>query len=488
MTSQNLLRLTALGLAGYWSMVGCDSAAPRRLEIPADARPIGAESLRSGSSDETHSARAQYEQPHMTRPARITRLNSGGDETTSSIREPNADVVEVETSPESTHRSQFVPIVMPAPAPQPAIEPAPLLPSKATFRASLAEGPQLMTPSRPVLKTGLGVRESEVKSQVTGDTGQRWESIEQRSSITTFYAPSKSQQPQPAGQAAAMQVVSQRAMQIADKASALADRGMLYSARTELWKALELIAQALDAQEADARHGSALAAAVTALDEARELAQATALPGENANVAVIAASHRTPHLESFQALSRSPIVAQQQYFAQAQQHLAIAAGNLPAASQILYRLGRLQSAIAALDADPLSLHGPQSMVFHQSALAVDSKNWLAANELGVLYARYGQLPESRQLLVHSVTVHPHLEGWHNLAIVHRRLGEADLAARAESEWRLLAQRTGKSRTDAAEMVRWVDPKAFASTGGPEVHWPAEVAVKSTANASSPLRR
>jgi hypothetical protein len=85
---------------------------------------------------------------------------------------------------------------------------------------------------------------------------------------------------------------------MAEKASDLADRGMLYSARTELWKALELIAQAVDAQEAGNEHSSALSAALTALEEARELAQGSTRPGEKANVAVIAASHRTPMLES----------------------------------------------------------------------------------------------------------------------------------------------------------------------------------------------
>ena len=37
-------------------------------------------------------------------------------------------------------------------------------------------------------------------------------------------------------------------------------------------------------------------------------------------------------------------------------------------------------------------------VFHQAALATDGGNWLAANELGVLFARYGQLAQARQIL------------------------------------------------------------------------------------------
>jgi tetratricopeptide (TPR) repeat protein len=285
-----------------------------------------------------------------------------------------------------------------------------------------------------------------------------------------------------------MQVVSQRAMQIADRGSALAERGMLFSARTELLKALQLIAQALDAQEASTQHSAALAAGLTALEEACEFSHAANRPAEATDVAVIAASHRTPLLQSFESMSNSPIVAQQQYFSQAQAQLTLAAGGVAAASQILYRLGRLQTALSIHDADPLALHGPRSLVYHQAAMATDSGNWLAANELGVLLARYGQLPEARQLLVHSVTVHPHLEGWHNLSVVHRRLGEADLASRAENEWKLLAQQSGKSRTRSNQMVQWVDTKTFASSGGGDVHWPATVAAKPAASSVSPVRR
>jgi hypothetical protein len=171
-------------------------------------------------------------------------------------------------------------------------------------------------------------------------------------------------------------------------------------------------------------------------------------------------------------------VAQQQYFGFAQQQLAIAGGGLKASSDILYRLGRLQTAMAAHDSDPASLHGPQAIVFHQAALATDTNNWLAANELGVLYARYGQLPQARQLLVQSVTIHPHRQGWQNLAVILRRLGESDLAQRAEAEVQLLEKQRGQME-NANEVVRWVDTKTFSATGGGETNWPVTVAAKTT---------
>jgi tetratricopeptide (TPR) repeat protein len=285
-----------------------------------------------------------------------------------------------------------------------------------------------------------------------------------------------------------MQVVSQRAMQMADQATAMANRGMLYSAQTELIQSLAMIAQALDVQTGASRHGTALNAGMMALSEAREFAATNVRGGEPVNIGAIAAGHRTPVLRSHTGTELSPVVAQQQYFGYAQNQLAVAAGNVAAGSQILYRLGRLQTAMAAHDTDPQALREPQAIVFHQAALATDRGNWLAANELGVLYARYGQLAEARQLLIHSVTVHSNLEGWHNLSVVHRRLGEADLAQKASTEWQLLAKQTGKTRSDGTEMVRWVDPQTFAASHAADARWPASTAARPIAAAQGSVRR
>jgi tetratricopeptide (TPR) repeat protein len=288
----------------------------------------------------------------------------------------------------------------------------------------------------------------------------------------------------------ALQIVTQRAMQMADQASTTAQRGMFFSARSELLQALQLVAQALDVQEGNVHHAAALAAGLTALKEARDFALSSNQPDNCANASIIAGNHRTPLLRDIGSPQMSPVVAQQQYFGYAQSQFVLATGGMPAASQILYRLGRLQTAMAVHDADPLALHAPQAIVFHQAALATDGNNWLAANELGVLYARYGQLAEARQLLVYSVNLHPHNEGWHNLALVHRRLGESDLAERAEAERQLLVQKRAKSPDNASNIIRWVDPKAFAASGGPDIQSPADqrYTVAPTAASAAPARR
>jgi hypothetical protein len=182
----------------------------------------------------------------------------------------------------------------------------------------------------------------------------------------------------------------------------------------------------------------------------------------------------------------TPVIAQQQYFAYAQEQLIAASGGLPVSSQILYRLGRLQTAEPGQESDSQALGGARAMVFQQAALAVDGGNYLAANELGVLLARYGQLQEAKQLLLRSVAIKPQVESWHNLAVVHRRLGEADLAARAENE-RDLARRSAPGRA-ASDLVRWVDPPTFAAAGGPDVPWPETQAPQLSSSPEAGKRR
>ena len=292
--------------------------------------------------------------------------------------------------------------------------------------------------------------------------------------------------PLPAVRPDAMRGVAQQAQVISDRGLAMAQRGMLFAGRAELTKALQLIAQSLDMQIGTNTHAAALASGLAALQEAGDFAVASERQPA-VDVASVAQTHQTPLLKG-QAGSFSPVVVQQQYYGFAQSQLIAATGGQPVASQVLYRLGRLQTALAAHDASPQALHGPQAIVFHQAALAVDGRNYLAANELGVLLARYGQLETARDLLVRSVSIHPQVETWHNLSVVHRRLGETELAQKADRERELLAQKSGGGATRAGEFVRWVDTRTFASAGGGDTPWPEATAVKAAATSTPGQRR
>jgi tetratricopeptide (TPR) repeat protein len=303
-------------------------------------------------------------------------------------------------------------------------------------------------------------------------------------------APAATQQPPAASlpvapRPPAMQPVSEQASTMSRRAYAMAQKGMLFSAKRELVQALQLVAQARDVQAGATIHSRALAKGLTALKEAEDFSP-SASRGGPIDVSNVARGHRTTILKSGADLT--PVVAQQQYFAYAQQQLALAAGSEPGASHALYTLGKIHSAMSAEGSAAQSLDGPRAMVFYQAALAVDSRNYLAANELGVLLARYGQLQEARRALVHSVSTRPHAQGWQNLTVVHRRLGETELARLAENERDLLAKNpSAATPAGADQFIQWVDPQTFASRGTHQQDWPSPTTAAASPNSSQPRR-
>ena len=58
---------------------------------------------------------------------------------------------------------------------------------------------------------------------------------------------------------------------------------------------------------------------------------------------------------------------------------------------------------------------------------MDQTNSLAINELGVLLARCGQLEDAAQVLTQGLSIAPQPQMWHNLAMIHEKLGNAALA-------------------------------------------------------------
>jgi hypothetical protein len=361
-------------------------------------------------------------------------------------------------------RSQFVPLELSPPAQAIVDSPPPPLPVQPTFdppAEAPPSGPDL-APAQPMLDIRQGPQPNPPapEHEVVAPQSSPWQIRD--------WSPPPAARTHPAAPPPihheAMTAVQQRAKEISDRGFIMAQRGMLYAGRAELIKSLQLMAQALDVHEGTAVHATALASGLAALEEARDFVTSAVRPG-GVNVAEIATNHQTALLKDASSPDAlSPVVAQQQYFAHAQAQLALAVGGQPVSSQTLYRLGRLQTVLAAHDADAQALHAPKAMVFHQAALMVDGANYLAANELGVLLARYGQLNDARRLLVHSVSIYPQAETWHNLAVVHERMGETDLARRAEHERELLVQHTRSMiARQAADLVRWVDPPTFAKS-------------------------
>jgi tetratricopeptide (TPR) repeat protein len=275
--------------------------------------------------------------------------------------------------------------------------------------------------------------------------------------------PAQAELPQPAGQPVAS--VGQQVVLMNQKALRLAERGALYSARAELLEALRMVAQSRDARSGGTACVSALDAALTALEESNDFSSPWGARQASLPLADIIRPHKTPVLKRIDTSQLSGLAASQHYLAYAQQQLALAAGPSPIAAESFYLLGKVHAHLAGESAGAPAAHTPCAMVFHQAALAADPQHSQAANELGVLLARFGELTAARKMLLTSVRSSPTASAWHNLATVHERLGEFDLAKRARYEAELIGGKSPRQRS--GQTVEWIDAAAFAAQSPPE---------------------
>ncbi|MFV1967473.1 MAG: hypothetical protein ACC628_18755 [Pirellulaceae bacterium] len=283
--------------------------------------------------------------------------------------------------------------------------------------------------------------------------------------------------------------VATQADAVMARAFALAEKGALYSARSELERALRLVGQAVDASSRTSRHSQLLKEGFQALKEADDFLGKRRSLDAGIDVRAIVATHRTPVLKGRDVSQTPAVVAMQHYYTFAQERMARAASGAPPASRLLYGLGKIHVAISEQNSSTATMHGPKAMAFHRAALMVDPTNYRAANELGVLLARFGQLEEARSVLQHSATMRPVAETWHNLSKVHERLGETNLAQRARYELSLAQQRTvTASGATGSSLVQWVDPRTFSTMGyvGAPESVPAHAAPPKTAEKPSPF--
>ncbi|QDU76655.1 hypothetical protein Pan97_37090 [Bremerella volcania] len=260
----------------------------------------------------------------------------------------------------------------------------------------------------------------------------------------------------------ALLAVRGRMATLVDHGLILAQRGAYYSARAEFIQALRLATQTLDTAEKSHHHSDALADAIAALDEAGEFIPAGAQLEANVDLNLVVDAHRTPVLKNKNLEYETALTAAQAYFAYAQERLNVACGGMPETARALVGLGRIQQYLNSTTGDNRTLVGPRSIAFFQTALAVDGSNFEAANELGVLLARYGQLEDAKQALLQGIKASPRAEIWQNLASVHQSLGEVEMARRASLEAEAAHQ---FAKTNAGlDAVRWVSPEQMAQNG------------------------
>ncbi len=259
--------------------------------------------------------------------------------------------------------------------------------------------------------------------------------------------------------------LNQQVQQVGARGWRLAERNALFASRQKFEEALQLAAHGIDGQLGGNRHGRALADAFLAFKEAEDFATRPDDILAERDVARLTQLHRTPVLKN-----GSPgipnVMALQAYYRYGRQQLVLAMGPLPAAADALHGLGKVHTFLAKEEGATNELHFARAIAYQQSALDINPRQSRAAHELGVLLAMHGQWQDARQALIKSLRTQPRPETWHNLAIVHQRLGEGDLAQRAEWERAQLAGPASPQTSAIASGVQWIDPSQFARQSMP----------------------
>jgi len=237
----------------------------------------------------------------------------------------------------------------------------------------------------------------------------------------------------------------------------LARRGATLTARAEFVQALRILADAMDEARGCTAHRDALARGLSAIEESGDFLSDGARLERNRTVAETVAGHRTPILRGIDADQLTATAAYERYLDYAQEQLGAAARGEPVASMALYGLGR---SVVAASQDRGS--SGEAAVCYQAALSIDRRNFLAANELGVLLARRGDYRAARQQLVASWEEGHHAATLKNLVAVHHKLGEVQLARKAEKL--LVAMTASRPVASGAQPgIRWTDAASFAKT-------------------------
>ncbi len=189
----------------------------------------------------------------------------------------------------------------------------------------------------------------------------------------------------------AMEMIARQADEKVREGMDLADRGSCFAARADFIAALRLLAQGLDNDEGSTRHSQSLGAALTAMKEAQDFLPAPGKVEGELELAPIVAGHRTPLLKNVPPQYLQAMRAMKQYFSFAQEQLCLAAGHEVSGSMALRSLGKLHAAMADKGNPEMALPEAKAITFYQAAMLVCPRNYMAANDLGVLLAAQERL-------------------------------------------------------------------------------------------------
>jgi Flp pilus assembly protein TadD len=184
------------------------------------------------------------------------------------------------------------------------------------------------------------------------------------------------------------------------------------------------------------------------------------------NMPLIVDAHRTPVLKGRPLENVMLLVAQRIYLTYAQVQLAAAGGDQSVASLALHGLGKICITPAQMNGPQVRIAEAKAVVYFQAAVMIEPRNFLSANELGVLLAKFGRLEDARHAVEQSVANSNSPTAWRNLATINERLGDQQKAAicRQRVETALAQARPGAGTAGNSQfMVRWVDQETFAQS-------------------------
>lgn len=252
--------------------------------------------------------------------------------------------------------------------------------------------------------------------------------------------------------------IAHKAVHNIEYGKSLSRRGAAYAARQEFYSSLRILAQAHDTQAGGTNYTLALRDGIIALKEAEDFIVSDTETQIGLNVSAVIEGHSTKIISAAEAGNMTAIEAMQRYFSFASHQMRIASGQNVVAAEAFYCLGKLHTVQAKFGANPSKLDIAKAIVFHQTAMEADNSNFRSANELGVLLANSGRLQESQNMLKRSLQIQQLPQAWQNLAVVHQRSGQPQLAQLAHQEY-LIASKSlaGGNNLDT---IRWVEPTNF----------------------------
>ncbi|MDP1563515.1 MAG: hypothetical protein Q8M16_19210 [Pirellulaceae bacterium] len=251
--------------------------------------------------------------------------------------------------------------------------------------------------------------------------------------------------------------VRQQVAQHWEYGGSLARRNAIQLARQEFFSGLSLLSDHADQYEPAMRRTQALREAFLALEEVRDFQANSEL--RQSNLAIIVQKHETPLIRDGHFTTDSHSQARQAYLLYAKERIRSAVGHEPMAAELLYSLGKLHLATFEHTRSTDNLDMNRATTLFECALVADPAHVKTCNELAVIQAKNNNWSLAKNLLQHAVTRQPQfLEAWQNLAKVHQRLGEPELARLATAQVAYLSQNNLEERT-----IRMVSNSEFTTT-------------------------